>query len=123
MEMASYFSIPVKLGGARTAGLFPSPGNLVEPDAGDEDAGRATNYVWAINVTTDPWSLWLIYDYLSEEDLGFDCVISLHEIYNNVPNAREHRWHTYKKLDTSFLGLKDEWDMLKALDNFRDSTR
>lgn len=92
-------------------------GFLIEPDDEDE-AGRLTNYVWALNITTNPWSLWLIYDYLAEDDLGFHCTVDLGEIYNNHRNAGKD--YRYKCASLSFLGLKDSWDMLKVLNNFSD---
>ncbi|KAL8825611.1 MAG: hypothetical protein Q9170_007728 [Blastenia crenularia] len=92
-------------------------GRLVEPGGGDE-AGRATNYVWAINVTTKPASFWLIYDYHREDELGFDDTINLREVYNNLLNVREDSPCTYQSLDSPFLGLEHWWDILKVFGNF-----
>ncbi|KAL8918611.1 MAG: hypothetical protein Q9208_007255 [Pyrenodesmia sp. 3 TL-2023] len=94
-------------------------GRLIEPHEADK-GGRATNYVWAINISTDPWSLWLIYDYLSEDDLGFDCTVGLREIYSSTDNSRECRAYTDDKYESPFLGLKDDWDMLKVLNDVDD---
>lgn len=92
-------------------------GYLIEPDE-DDEAGRLTNYVWALNISTDPWSLWLIFDYLSDDDFEIDCSISLGEFYRNPRNAGKHYHDTLASSPS--LGLKDDWDMLKVLNDIRD---
>lgn len=94
---------------------------LIEPEDGNEaGAGRLTNYVWALNVTTDPVSLWLVYDYVSQDDLGYDMVIDLDKIYLNPRNVRNSCPYTYEQVDSPYFGLEEHWNMLKVLDNLDD---
>ncbi|KAL8736763.1 MAG: hypothetical protein Q9166_000129 [cf. Caloplaca sp. 2 TL-2023] len=76
--------------GTKQPDSFLPLGYLVGPDE-DNKAGRATNFVWALNITRDPVSLWLIYDYVLQDDLGLDWIGGLPQVYNNIQNAREHR--------------------------------
>ncbi|KAL8900918.1 MAG: hypothetical protein Q9207_005451 [Kuettlingeria erythrocarpa] len=99
------------------ADSFLPLGHLIEPDE-DDESGRLTNYVWALNISTHPWSLWLIFDYLSDDDYEDDCSISLGELYRNPRNARKHYQRTVAS--SPFLGPKDNWDMLKVLNDIHN---
>ncbi|KAI4280542.1 MAG: hypothetical protein L6R38_004379 [Xanthoria sp. 2 TBL-2021] len=95
---------------------FYALGFLVEPS--NEKAGRETNYVWAINISTKPWSLWLIYDYVSWEFDGTKPNNDVRQIYKKTWSADRGLSYTYDRLESPYLGLERDWDMLKVLDDF-----
>ncbi|KAI4127326.1 MAG: hypothetical protein LQ338_003249 [Usnochroma carphineum] len=103
--------------------FFLPLGNLVERsnEADEQDVGGPiTNYVWALNVSTTPHSLWLIYDYvfLTEED----PVVHLATIYSNIMNESRHRDYTDTAidLDRGFLELGKPWDIVQVFDDVKD---
>ncbi|KAI4124202.1 MAG: hypothetical protein LQ338_004931 [Usnochroma carphineum] len=101
--------------------FFLPLGNLIEPDD-KRPAGRLTNYVWALNITTDPVSLWLVYDYVSETELGDKVTTDLSHIYQNVWNlVGIDDADTYacerRALGKGYLGLGREWDVVKVFDD------
>ncbi|KAI4128360.1 MAG: hypothetical protein LQ338_002762 [Usnochroma carphineum] len=68
---------------------FIALGHLIEPDNETPSACRVTNYVWALNVSTDPVSLWLVYDYVGVNDFGDEFITDLSHIYDNDWNDME----------------------------------
>ncbi|KAL8757866.1 MAG: hypothetical protein Q9199_001894 [Rusavskia elegans] len=95
---------------------FYALGFLVEPS--NEKAGRETNYVWAINISTKPWSLWLIYDYVSWGVYGTKPNNDVRQIYKKTSSAERGLSYTYDRLESPYLGLERDWDMLKVFDDF-----
>lgn len=90
-----------------------------------EKSGRLTNYVWAINVTTDPKSLWLIYDYVTQDEMGDEMIANLSTVYMNVHNILNARKYTHQKLPSSkrppttrgYLGFEKRWDVIRVFAN------
>ncbi|KAL9605306.1 MAG: hypothetical protein Q9179_001480 [Wetmoreana sp. 5 TL-2023] len=101
---------------AKQADIFVPLGYLIEPH---EEGERITNYVWALNISTKPKSLWLIYDYVTIDKGWEDCQASLYEIYWNFPNMCRNHPYTYEVDNSSegFLELGERWDIVQVLDD------
>lgn len=100
---------------------FVPLGFLVEGpyrDLDTEDAGgRTTNYVWALNVSTTPKSLWLVYDYWNGHD---DMTpIALQCIYRNLINEWLDFTGEAISLSKGFLDLGAPWDIVRVFDDVK----
>ncbi|KAL8718015.1 MAG: hypothetical protein Q9181_008245 [Wetmoreana brouardii] len=80
---------------ADEADRFFTLGYLVEPDDNDE-TGRFTNYVYALNASTEPMSVWLIYDYVRVLVDGRTGTVGLGSRYNNESNERSGYPYTFE---------------------------
>ncbi|KAL8729153.1 MAG: hypothetical protein Q9166_004892 [cf. Caloplaca sp. 2 TL-2023] len=98
--------------------LFYPLGYLVEPDDADYN-GRITNFVWALNLSTEPVSLWLIYDYVWEPYEGEEGLADLEQIYTNWFNYDSDRPYTedYCDLPKGFLNVGRRWDIVQVYDD------
>ncbi|KAL8765258.1 MAG: hypothetical protein Q9209_007614 [Squamulea sp. 1 TL-2023] len=96
--------------------LFYPLGYLVEPI---DDEERITNFVWAVNISTKPASLWLIYDYLWEPNEGEEGIATLEQRYTNYFNYDSFRPYTeeYCDLPKGFLNLGRRWDIVQVFDD------
>ncbi|KAL8840028.1 MAG: hypothetical protein Q9170_001512 [Blastenia crenularia] len=104
--------------------FFLSIGSLLEPaDAASKGKKRLTNYVWALNISTNPVSLWLIFNYVvnnadpdedADEDAEPQCPLS--DIYYNMYNElHDLPYAHYKQEDPKgYLELGSKWDMLEV---------
>lgn len=101
--------------GAEEPHSFVILGYLTEPCDGIPSGGHITNYVWALDVTTEPKSLWLIYNYLTSDDVGNDATLRLSEVYEHEYNACCDCKHTHTRVN-GFLGL-GEWDVVQVIDD------
>ncbi|KAL8736590.1 MAG: hypothetical protein Q9181_002337 [Wetmoreana brouardii] len=101
--------------------LFYSLGYLVEPDPLDYD-GRVTNFVWAVNVSTESVSLWLIYDYVWDRAEGEAGTAHLEKIYMNRYNYNYDFPYTeeYCDLPKGFLNVGRPWHIVQVFDNIDD---
>ncbi|KAL8707132.1 MAG: hypothetical protein Q9225_007820, partial [Loekoesia sp. 1 TL-2023] len=77
--------------------------------------GHVTNYVWAIDVTTEPRSLWLIFDYRTLDDNCDEAIRDLSEVYWSTCGSCRYT-STWIR---GFLGL-GEWDIVQVLDDIGD---
>ncbi|KAL8840304.1 MAG: hypothetical protein Q9170_001388 [Blastenia crenularia] len=105
-----------------TGDFFLPLGNVVEV-SGVGRHERLTNYVWALNISTDPVSLWLVFDYQINMPDGGVGEVGLREIYRNRYNE-DHvyedpfTWYAYNYApSTGYLQLGGEWDVLKVFDD------
>ncbi|KAL8698615.1 MAG: hypothetical protein Q9201_006472 [Fulgogasparrea decipioides] len=104
---------------ADEADKFIPLGYLVEPDDNDE-TGRLTNYVFALNVSTEPMSLWLIYDHVRTFAVGGTGLVGLGSRYTNLSNESSGRRYTYEgefeESSKGYLGIAQPWDIIKVFD-------
>ncbi|KAL8653804.1 MAG: hypothetical protein Q9210_001886 [Variospora velana] len=103
----------------RVSGDFFLPlGSLVET-ASDKNNKRLTNYCWALNISTDPVSLWLVFDYVQTDYFGDDTNVRLSQIYLNHGNESRGFPYTFDELPQApgYLGLGSAWDVLKVFDD------
>ncbi|KAL8975090.1 MAG: hypothetical protein Q9197_000669 [Variospora fuerteventurae] len=104
----------------RVSGDFFLPlGSLVEI-ASDGNNKRLTNYCWALNISTDPVSLWLVFDYVKTNFLGDDTNVQLSQIYLNQGNESRGFPYTFDEVPQAqqgYLGLGSAWDVLKVFDD------
>ncbi|KAL8900410.1 MAG: hypothetical protein Q9207_005712 [Kuettlingeria erythrocarpa] len=103
----------------RVSGDYFLPlGSLVEgPNDGKKK--RLTNYCWALNISTDPVSLWLAFDYVKTNFVGDDTNVDLSEIYLNHGNEYRGFPYTFERVLQlpGYLGLGSAWDVLKVFDD------
>ncbi|KAL8647033.1 MAG: hypothetical protein Q9226_006600, partial [Calogaya cf. arnoldii] len=88
--------------GVNGAHAFLPLGHLVEgyQEFGNSvNPGRVTDYVWALDISTKPISLWLIYDYVQIQASSRETV--------------------YTALG-GFLGFGEAWDVVMVFDNVDD---
>ncbi|KAI4187475.1 MAG: hypothetical protein LQ346_005483 [Caloplaca aetnensis] len=101
----------------RASGDFFLPlGSFIEA-ANDVGEKRATNYCWALNISTDPVSLWLVFDYVMVSPRGKDTTIKLSEVYLNEYNEEFNYGYAFEKAPQGYLGLGSAWDVLKVFDD------
>ncbi|KAL8927290.1 MAG: hypothetical protein Q9208_002467 [Pyrenodesmia sp. 3 TL-2023] len=102
-----------------TGDFFLPLGSLVEApslDTGPEE--RLTNYVWALNISTDPVSLWLVFDYVTTTPNGEDSHVRLGNVYWNQHNELDELPYTYDEAPVEgYLKLGGAWDLLKVFDD------
>ncbi|KAL8752069.1 MAG: hypothetical protein Q9184_005857 [Pyrenodesmia sp. 2 TL-2023] len=106
----------------RASGDFFLPlGSLVETK-NDEGEKRLTNYCWALNVSTDPVSLWLVFDYVMVTPSGDDATIEISEVYLNERNELDNYAYAFEKVPQAagYLGLDSAWDVIKVFDNVEE---
>ncbi|KAL8906334.1 MAG: hypothetical protein Q9207_002109 [Kuettlingeria erythrocarpa] len=85
--------------------------------ANDKGEKRSINYFWALNISTDPVSLWLVFDYVMDSYRGHDTTIELSQIYLNEYNVETNYGYAYEKEPQGYLGLGGAWDVLKVFDD------
>lgn len=104
--------------GKGSGDFFLPLGHLVEParDVGGEI--RVTNFIWALNISTKPPSLWLIFDYLTFTDVD-DQVPDLSQIYWNTRNVSHQVPYMYERCTSpeGYLEIGEAWDVLKVFDD------
>ncbi|KAL9014042.1 MAG: hypothetical protein Q9173_001292 [Seirophora scorigena] len=103
----------------RVGGDFFLPlGSFIEA-ANEEGEKRLTNYCWALNVSTDPVSLWLVFDYVMVTPGGDHATIKLSQVYLNERNEYDHYGYAFEKVPQAhgYLGLGGAWDVLKVFDD------
>ncbi|KAL8832114.1 MAG: hypothetical protein Q9170_005011 [Blastenia crenularia] len=108
---------------AHHAGDFFHPlGNLVECTC--TDAGlyqeRLTNYIWALNISTDPVSLWLVFDYVRYDTDGEPSQVELCKVYWNQHNEFHYHEAPYTYDNASLEGYLHPggaWDAFKVFDD------
>lgn len=88
---------------------FIKLGHLIELDGEDPSAGRLTNYKWALNVITDPVSLWLIYDYLARTELGEEYITNISGTIVQVLRSHTHRIVAPPTMDSWALVRHGTW--------------
>ncbi|KAL8829938.1 MAG: hypothetical protein Q9170_005959 [Blastenia crenularia] len=102
-----------------TGDFFLPIGYLVEricTDAKRQD--RLTNYVWALNISTDPVSLWLVFDYETCDADGEASNVELSNIYRNRHNEVHEYLYTYDDAPLEgYLHLGGAWDVLKVFED------
>ncbi|KAL8919376.1 MAG: hypothetical protein Q9208_006829 [Pyrenodesmia sp. 3 TL-2023] len=98
--------------------FFLPLGSLVEA-ANDGGEKRLTNYCWALNISTDPVSVWLVYEYVTTDFLGDEITVQLSDIYLNQGNEWKEFPYTFDRLPPAqaYLGLDSAWDVLKVFDD------
>ncbi|KAL8900917.1 MAG: hypothetical protein Q9207_005450 [Kuettlingeria erythrocarpa] len=102
-----------------TGDFFLPLGSLVEaPSAESGPEERLTNYVWALNISTDPVSLWLVFEYVTATPDGRDAHVDLRNVYWNQANELDELPYTYDEAPLEgYLKLGGAWDVLKVFDD------
>lgn len=108
----------LKMKNAGQADIFLPLGYLIEPDH-DGETGRITNYVWALNISTEPKSLWLIFDYMTGDGAGEEAQVTLDDLYSNIYNVLANVPYSdeFHYLPDGFLELGEPWDIVQVLDD------
>ncbi|KAI4184063.1 MAG: hypothetical protein LQ346_006181 [Caloplaca aetnensis] len=105
--------------GATSGDFFLPLGSLIEEAADSKGEKRATNYCWALNISTDPASLWLVFDYVMVSPSGHDTTIELSQIYLNEYNELTNYAYAFEEAPQAhgYLGLGSAWDVAKVFDD------
>ncbi|KAL8941829.1 MAG: hypothetical protein Q9216_002007 [Gyalolechia sp. 2 TL-2023] len=99
--------------------FFLPLGSLVET-ASEKSKGekRLTNYIWALNISTDPVSLWLVFDYVTADSLDRNTTVDLCEMYPNQRSKDDQLLYIWDRAKPhGYLELRTEWDVLKVFDD------
>ncbi|KAL8900520.1 MAG: hypothetical protein Q9207_005656 [Kuettlingeria erythrocarpa] len=100
--------------------FFLPLGSLVEEATADNGGKkRLTNYCWALNISTDPVSLWLVFDYVKTDPEEDDSTVNLSQIYLNECNEVHAFSYAFEQVPQGhvYLGLDRAWDVLKVFDD------
>ncbi|KAL8900521.1 MAG: hypothetical protein Q9207_005657 [Kuettlingeria erythrocarpa] len=104
---------------APSGDFFLPLGSLIEAAADNKGEKRATNYCWALNISTDPASLWLVFDYVLDSYRGHDTTVDLSQIYLNEYNELTNYAYAFEEVPQGhgYLGLGSAWDVAKVFDD------
>ncbi|KAI4193050.1 MAG: hypothetical protein LQ346_004016 [Caloplaca aetnensis] len=103
-----------------TPSSFLPLGYLVLADVHGEP-GRLTQYAWALNLSSKPIALWLLFDYMSVDFEGNECAIDLHDIYADESwggiQGMTHKGEQPAGQNGSIRNMLGHYDSIKVLDN------
>ncbi|KAL8903349.1 MAG: hypothetical protein Q9207_003984 [Kuettlingeria erythrocarpa] len=103
-----------------TPSSFLPLGYLVLAD-GHGEPGRLTQYAWALNLSSKPMALWLLFDYMSVDFEGNDCAVDLRDIYADESwDGAQEAVGLSAKQDGSIRSMLGHYDAIKVLDSIDD---